>query len=105
MLIFKCFKLRVEMISTTDTLRQAEIDKIAAPFVHKMQLLKPSLVDKVESNVPIKLFFTLTITVFIGNLLLRVFVLYHHKINFFHRVTHNFVKLSKNTSKTNSFSS
>ena len=104
MLIFKRFKLRVEMVSTTDTLRQADIDKIAAPFVRKMQLLKPSLVDKVESNVPTKHSLTLTITLFIGNLLLHVLVLYHHKNKFFQRVTHNFLKLSKKTSKTSSFS-
>ena len=48
-------QLRVEMIITTDTLKQADLDKIAAPLVHKMQLLKPYLVDKLESYVPIKL--------------------------------------------------
>ena len=63
------------MISTTDTLKQADLDKIAAPSVHKMQLLKPSLVDKLESYVPIKLSLTLTITVFIGNLL-HILVMY-----------------------------
>ena len=87
-------QLRVEMISTTDTLKQADLDKIAAPLVHKMQLLKPSLVDKLESYVPIKLCLTLTITVFIGNLL-HILVMYlYHKIRFFQRITPNFMKFS-----------
>ena len=88
-------QLRVEMISSTDTLKQADLDKIAAPLVHKMQLLKPSLVDKLESYVPIKLSLTLTITVFIGNLLLHILVMYlYHKIKFFQRITPNFMKFS-----------
>ena len=83
------------MISTTDTLKQADLDKIAAPLVHKMQLLKPSLVNKLESYVPIKLSLTLTITVFIGNLLLHILVMYlYHKIKFFQRITPNFMKFS-----------
>ena len=84
-------QLRVEMISTTDILKQADLDKIAAPLVHKMQLLKPSLV-KLESYVPIKLSLTLTSTVFIGNLL-HILVMYlYHKIKFFQRITPNFMK-------------
>ena len=83
------------MISTTDTLKQADLDKIAAPLVHKMQLLKPSLVDKLKSYVPIKLSLTLTITVFIVNLLLHILVMYlYHKIRFFQRITPNFMKFS-----------
>ena len=85
--------LRVEMISTTDTLKQADLDRMAAPLVHKMQLLKPSLVDKLESYVPIKLSLTLTITVFIGNLHILVMYLCH-KIKFFQRITPNFMKFS-----------
>ena len=88
-------QLRVEMISTTDSLKQADLDKIADPLVYKMQLLKPSLVDKLESYVPIKLSLTLTITVFIGNLLLHILVMYlYHKIKFFQRITPNFMKFS-----------
>ena len=59
-----------------------------------MQLLKPSLIDKLESYVPIKLSLTLTITVLIGNLL-HILVMYlHHKIKFFQRVTPNFMIFS-----------
>ena len=88
-------QLRVEMISTTDTLKQADLDKIAAPLVHKMQLLKPSLVDKLECYVLIKLSLNLTITVFIGNLLLHILLIYlYHKIKFFERITPSFMKFS-----------
>ena len=83
------------MISTTDTLKQADLDKIAAPLVHKTQLLKPSLVDKLESYVTIKLSLTLTITAFIGKLLLHILVMYlYHKIKFFQRITPNFMRFS-----------
>ena len=92
MLILNCFNNRVEMISTTDTLKQADLDKIAAPLVHKMQLLKPSLV-KLESYFPTKLSLTLTSTVFIGNLHILVVYLYH-KIEFFQRITPNFMKFT-----------
>ena len=87
-------QLRVKMISTTDTLKQANFDKIAAPLVHKMQLLKPSFVDKLESYVPIKLSLTLTITVFIRNLLHFLVMYLYHKIKFFQRITPNFMKFS-----------
>ena len=87
-------QLRMEIISTNDTLKQADLEKIAAPLVHKMQLLKLSLVDKLESYVPIKLSLTLTITVFIGNLL-HILVMYlYHKIKFFPLITPNFMKFS-----------
>ena len=87
-------QLRVEMISTTDTLQQADLDKIAASLVHKMQLLKPSLVDKLESYVPIKFSFTLTIIVFIGNLLHILVMYFYHKIKIFQRITLSFIKFS-----------
>ena len=81
------------MISSTDTLKQADLDKIAAPLVHKRQLLKKSHVDKLESYVPIKLSITLTITGFIGNLLLHILVMHlNHK--FFQQTTPSFMKLS-----------
>ena len=60
-----------------------------------MQLLKPSLIDKLESYIPIKLSLTLTITVFIGNLFPRTLDMYLYlKIKFFERITPNFIKLS-----------
>ena len=87
-------QLRVELISTADTLKQVDLDKMAARLVQKMQLLKPSLVDKLESYVPINLSLTLSITVFIGNLLHIIFMYLYHKIKFFQRITPNFNKLS-----------
>ena len=93
------------MISTTDTLQQADLDKIAAPLVHKMQLLKPSLVDKLESYVPIKFSFTLTNIVFIGNLLHILVIYFYHKIIIFQRITLSFIKILrwKNPSQTSCF--
>ena len=85
-------QLRVELISTADTLKQ--VDKIAARLVQKMQLLKPTLVDKLESYVPIRLSLTLSITVFIGNLLHIISMYLYHKIKCFQRITPNFNKLS-----------
>ena len=87
--------MRVELIIITDTRKRADLDKIAAPSIHRTQFLKPILVEKLESCVLIKLSLTLTITVFIGTLLVHILFMYlYHKIIFFQRITTNFMKFS-----------
>ena len=51
--LFQQMKLELTMMSV-DNLRQEDYDKIAEPIVHKMQLLKPTLIEKLDSYVPIK---------------------------------------------------
>ena len=80
-------KLELTMMSV-DNLQQNDYDKIAKPLVHKMQLLKPTLIDKLDSYVPIKVSLSLTIFVFIGNLLLHILVMYlYHKFKFIRNLT------------------
>ena len=58
-----------------------------------MRLLKPSLVDKMEQYVPLKLSLTLTIVVFFENLLLHALVMYlYHRFAIFRRLTPKFMK-------------
>ena len=85
-------KLELTMMSV-DNLQQNDYDNIAKPLVHKMQLLKPTLIDKLDSYVPIKVSLSLTIFVFIGNLLLHILVMYlYHKFNFIRNLTPKFMK-------------
>ena len=57
----------------------SKLPAIAKPIAHKMTLLKPNLVSKLETYVPIKLSLILTVIVIIGNLLLHASAtfLYH----------------------------
>ena len=58
-------QMRVEVISTNDTLKQDNLDNIAANLVHKTQLFMPSFIEKLDFYVPTKLCLTLALTVFI----------------------------------------
>ena len=90
--LFQQMKLELTMMSV-DNLQQNDYDKIAKPLVHKMQLLKPTLIDKLDSYVPIKVSLSLTIFVFIGNLLLHILVMYlYHKFKFIRNLTPKFMK-------------
>ena len=78
---------------SVDNLQQNDYDKIAKPLVHKMQLLKPTLIDKLDSYVPIKVSLSLTIFVFIGNHLVHILVMYlYHKFKFIRNLTPKFMK-------------
>ena len=90
--LFQQMKLELTMMSV-DNLRQEDYDKIAEPIVHKMQLLKPTLIEKLDSYVPIKVSLSLTVFVFIGNLLLHILVMYlYHKFQFIRNLTPKFLK-------------
>ena len=90
--LFQQMKLELTMMSVHN-LRQEDYDKIAEPIVHKMQLLKPTLIEKLDSYVPIKVSLSLTVFVFIGNLLLHILVMYlYHKFQFIRNLTPKFLK-------------
>ena len=94
--LFQQMKLELTMMSV-DNLRQEDYDKIAEPIVHKMQLLKPTLIEKLDSYVPIKVSLSLTVFVFIGNLLLHILVMYlYHKFQFIRNLTPKFLKSPEN---------
>ena len=52
-------KLELTMMSVHN-LQQSDHDEIAEPHVHKLQLLKPTLIEKLDSYVPIKVYLSLT---------------------------------------------
>ena len=94
--LFQQMKLELTMMSV-DNLQQEDYDKIAEPIVHKMQLLKPTLIEKLDSYVPIKVSLSLTVFVFIGNLLLHILVMYlYHKFQFIRNLTPKFLKSPEN---------
>ena len=57
--VFQQMKLELTMMSV-DNLQQSDHDEIAEPLVHKMQLLKPTLIENLDSYVPIKVSLSLT---------------------------------------------
>ena len=90
--LFQQMKLELTMMSV-DNLRQEDYDKIAEPIVHQMQLLKPTLIEKLDSYVPIKVSLSLTVFFFKGNLLLHILVMYlYHKFQYLRNLTPKYLK-------------
>ena len=60
---------------------------------HQLHLLKPMLIERLDSYVPIKVSLSLTVFVFIGNLLLHILDMYlYHKFQFIRNLTPKFLK-------------
>ena len=86
-------EVKAQLIDSPHLTKVDQLNKIAKPIAHNMRLLKPSLVDKMEQYVPLKLYLTLTIVVFFGNLLLHALVMYlYHRFAIFRRLTPKFMK-------------
>ena len=74
------------------------LDTIAAPIVHKMKMLHPTLSSKLESYVPIKLSLTLTLIVFVLNLLLHTVAVYlYHRCAILRKLTPKFLRATMMT--------
>ena len=92
--LFQQMKLELTTMSV-DNLQQSDYDKTAAPLVHQMPIFKPTLIEKLDFYVPKQTSLTLTISVFIGNLL-HILVMYlYHKLQFIRNLTPNFMKSPK----------
>ena len=88
-------KVKTEFIYSNRKLSTESLDAIAKPITTEMKTFKPALIDELESYVPIKLSFSLTIIVFIGNLALHIFFMFlYHKVAFVRRMVPNFMKLN-----------
>ena len=75
-------------------LDETKLQTIAKPMAHKMTMLKPNLVSKLETYVPIKLSLMLTMMVFIGNLLLHALAIFlYHKFAIVRKLTPKFLHL------------
>ena len=71
----------------------SQLAEIAKPIATQMQMLKPTLVNKLDSYVPLKLSFMLTVIVFIGNLALHILALYlYHRFAIIRKYVPHFVK-------------
>ena len=88
-------KVKTEFIYSNWNLSTEPLDDIAKPITNEMKSIKPALIDKVASYVPIKISLSLTVIAFIGNLALHILFLYlNHKIAFVRRMVPNFMKLN-----------
>ena len=67
-------QVKAKLIETPQLGIEGNLDEIATPIAHKMKL--PTLVEKMESCVPLTLSMYLTIIVFIGNWCLHLLVMY-----------------------------
>ena len=86
-------EVKAKLIDSPHLTKVDQLNEIAKPIAHNMRLLKPSLVDKMEQYVPLKLSLTLTIFVFIRNLLLHALVMYlYHRFAIFRRLTPKFME-------------
>ena len=88
-------KVKTEFIYSNRKLSTESPDDIAKPITTEIRSFKPAIIDKLESYFPIKLSLSLTIIVFIGNLVLHIlFMFLYHKVAFVRRMVPNFKKLN-----------
>ena len=86
-------EVKAKLIDSPHLTKVDQLNEIAKPIAHNMRLLKPSLVDKMEQYVPLRLSLTLTAIVFLGNLVLHALIMYlYHRFAIFRRLTPKFLK-------------
>ena len=86
-------EVKAKLIDSPHLTKVDQLNEIAKPIAHNMRLLKPSLVDKMEQYVPLRLSLTLTAIVFSGNLVLHALIMYlYHRFAIFRRLTPKFLK-------------
>ena len=73
-------EVKAKLIDSPHLTKVDQFIDIAKPIAHDMQLLKPSLVDKMEQYVQLRLSLTLTVIVFLGNLLMHVLMYLYHDV-------------------------
>ena len=86
-------EVKAKLIDSPHLTKVDQLNEIAKPIAHNMRLLKPSLVDKMEQYVPLRLSLTLTAIVFLGNLVLHALIMYlYHRFAIFRKLTPKFLK-------------
>ena len=79
--------VRKTLISSPRVRQVNQLVEIARPFAQDMKLLKPSLTREFNQYVPLKVSFTLTVTVFIISTVLHlVFMYVYHRFNLKDRI-------------------
>ena len=86
-------EVKAKLIDSPHLTKVDQLNEIAKPIAHNMRLLKPSLLDKMEQYVPLRLSLTLTAIVFLGNLVLHALIMYlYHRFAIFRKLTPKFLK-------------
>ena len=89
-------KVRAELIRSPKIKSSDDLVQIARPITADMRKLKPTLVSEFKEYVPLKLSLSLTVIVFIGNIILHILFLYlYHRFKIIRKFVPSFLK-SKN---------
>ena len=86
-------QVKIKLIDSPIVTNMEQLDEISKPIADGMKLLKPTLTEKLESYVPIKLSLILTVIVFIGSTLLQCLCTYlFHRFKAVRDITPQFLK-------------
>ena len=89
-------KVRAELIRSPKIKSSDDLVQIARPITADMRTLKPTLVSEFKEYVPLKWSLSLTVIVFIGNIILYILFLYlYHRFKIIRKFVPSFLK-SKN---------
>ena len=69
-------EVRAELVKSQYVVDVTHLDKLATPIAARMTKLKPTLVNKFNTYVPIRTSLPLTAVVFVANILLHLLVMY-----------------------------
>ena len=91
-------KVREKMLLNPVVTKSEHLSNIAKPIAHEMTMFKPSLMKEFSSYVPIKLSLSLTVIVFILNLILHALFLWlYHRFRIIRQLVPSFLKHDDNT--------
>ena len=86
-------EVKREIVMHQRVTESSQLAEIAKPIATQMQRLKPTLVNKLDSYVPLKRSLMLTVIVFIGNLALHILAMYlYHRFAIIRMYVPHFVK-------------
>ena len=91
-------KVREKMLLNPVVTKSEHLSNIDKPISHEMTMFKPSLMKEFSSYVPIKLSLSLTVIVFILNLILHALFLWlYHRFRIIRQLVPSFLKHDDNT--------
>ena len=91
-------KVREKMLLNPVVTKSEHLSNIAKPIAHEMTMFKLSLMKEFSSYVPIKLSLSLTVVVFILNLILHALFLWlYHRFRIIRQLVPSFLKHDDNT--------
>ena len=76
--------------------KSSQLVDIAKPIAHQLLMLKPKLINKLDTYVPLRLSPTQTLVVFVGNLALHILAMYlYHRFEIFKWLIPNFLEFGE----------